>query len=100
GRLQYTAAWGKTQRSRSRLRLPGEARGAGAADTFKASEHIGALARVRPGAPELDLKRPEQSLELRQREVPQLAAGDDLRHPISPVGREAPTIRAFPALPV
>src|SRR3984893_18558391 len=27
-----------------------------------------------------------------------LAAGDDLRHPISPVCREAPTIRAFPAV--
>lgn len=44
-----------------------------------------------------DLKRPEQSLELGQREVPQLAQGDDLRHPVSPVSREAPTIRAFPA---
>ena len=31
-----------------------------------------------------DLKRPEQSLELGQREVPQLAQGDDLRHPVSP----------------
>ena len=30
---------------------------------------------------ELDLKRPEQSLEFCQREVPQLATGDDLRHP-------------------
>ena len=38
---------------------------------------------------ELDLKRPEQSLKLRQRAVPQLATGDDLRHPFSPVCREA-----------
>ena len=44
-----------------------------------------------------DLTRPEQSLELGQREVPQLTQGDDLRHPVSPVSREAPTIRAFPA---
>jgi len=48
----------------------------------------------------LDLKRPEQSLKLRQRAVPQLATGDDLRHPFSPVCREAPTIRAFPAAQV
>ena len=44
-----------------------------------------------------DLKRPEQSLELGQREVPLLAQGDDLRHPVFPVSREASTIRAFPA---
>jgi hypothetical protein len=31
---------------------------------------------------------------------PQLAPGDDLCHPVSPVCREAPTIRAFPAVPV
>ena len=40
---------------------------------------------------------PEQSLEFRQHEVPQLAPGDDLRHRVTPVCREAPTIRAFPA---
>jgi hypothetical protein len=70
----------------------------GAADAFKACQHNGALRRTGRGAPELDLKRPEQSLKLVQRVVPQLAAGDDLRHPISPVCREAPTIRAFPAV--
>src|SRR6516165_6144482 len=96
-RLQYTAAWGETQRSRSRLRLLGEARRHGTADVFEAGEPDAALARTGRGAPELDLKRPEQSLKLSQREVPQLAAGDDLRHPISPVCREAPTNRAFPA---
>src|SRR6516162_11447752 len=87
----------RPERSRSRLRLPGEPRRHGTADAFEAGEHIGALARTGRGAPELDLKRPEQSLKLSQREVPQLAAGDDLRHPISPVCREAPTIKAFPA---
>jgi D-isomer specific 2-hydroxyacid dehydrogenase, NAD binding domain len=68
-----------------------------AADAFKAGQH-GALRRTGHGAPELDLKRPEQSLKLVQRAIPQLAAGDDLRHPISPVCCEAPTIRAFPAV--
>ena len=38
---------------------------------------------------------PEQSLKLVQRAVPQLAAGDDLRHPISPVCREAPTTGTY-----
>jgi len=44
-----------------------------------------------------DLKRPEESLKVGQREVPRLAQGDDLRHPVSPVNLEAPTIRASPA---
>src|SRR5215831_8620620 len=87
----------RPKRSRSRFRLPGEARRHGAANAFEAGEHDAALARTGRGAPKLDLKRPEQSLEFRQREVPQLATGDDLRHPVSPVCREAPTIRAFPA---
>src|SRR5262249_45623336 len=92
GRLQLgTRRLGaKPKRSRSRLRLPGEARRDRAADAFKAGDDIGALVRPGRGAPELDLKRPEQSLKLSQREIPQLAPGDDLRHPISPVCREAP----------
>src|SRR5262249_19126073 len=69
------------ERPRSRLRLPGKACGHGEADVFEAGEHNAALGRTGAGAPEFDLKGPEQSLELRQREVPQLAAGDDLRHP-------------------
>jgi hypothetical protein len=47
-----------------------------------------------------DLRRPAQSVELGQREVPQLAQGDDLRPPASPLSRETPMIRAFPAAPV
>jgi len=77
--------------------MPVEACRHRAADAFEAGEHNSALARTGRGAPELDLKRPDQSFKLRQRVVPQLATGDDLHHPISPVCREAPTIRAFPA---
>src|SRR6266404_8475534 len=89
----------RLKRPRSRLRLPAEAcRRHGAADAFKAGQHDAALRRTGRGALEFDLKRPEQSLKLVQRAVPQLAAGDGLRHPISPVCREAPTIRAFPAV--
>jgi len=62
------------------------------ASTMLRSRKRGACARARS-------ERPEQSLKLIQREVPQLAAGDDLRHPTSPVCREAPTIRAFSAVP-
>jgi hypothetical protein len=87
----------RLNRPRLRLWLPGEARRHGAADAFEAGEHNGALARTGRGSSKLDLKRPEQSLKLRQREVSQLATGDDLRHPFSPVCCEAPTIRAFPA---
>ena len=47
-----------------------------------------------------DLKRPEQSLELGQREVPLLAQGDDRRHPVSPVSLDAPTIKVFSAAQV
>ena len=54
GRLQYTVAWGETQRSRSRLRLLGEARRDGAADVFEAGEPDAALARTGRGAPELE----------------------------------------------
>ena len=63
----------RPKRSRSRFRLPGEARRHGAANAFEAGEHDAALARTGRGAPKLDLKRPEQSLEFPQREVPQLA---------------------------
>src|SRR5215831_17100492 len=63
----------RPKRSRLRLGLPGKARRHDAADVFEAGEHDGALARTGRRAPELDLKRPEQSLEFPQREVPQLA---------------------------
>jgi hypothetical protein len=63
-----------------RLQLPVEARRHGAADAVEAGEHDEALARTGRGAPEFDLTRPEPSLKLRQRVVPQLAAGDDLHH--------------------
>jgi hypothetical protein len=69
----------RLKRPRLRLGLPVEARRNGAADTFEAGEHNEALARTGRAAPELDLKGPEQSLEFRQREVSQLAAGDDPR---------------------
>jgi hypothetical protein len=59
--------------------MPVEARRHDAADAVEAGEHDAALARTGRGASELDLKGPEQSLKLRQRAVPQLATGDDLR---------------------
>src|SRR5262249_37497361 len=87
----------RPKRPCSRLRLPGEACRHRAADAFETGEHNSALARTGRGAPELDLKRPGQSLKLRPRVGTPLAAGDNLSHPVSPVCREAPTIRAFPA---
>jgi len=65
----------------------------GAADAFEAGEQSPALGRTGRGAPEIDLKCPELS----QREVPQLAAGVDLRHPFLLFVARPPTIRAFPA---
>jgi hypothetical protein len=64
----------------SRLRMPTGTRRYGAADALEAGKHDATLARTGRGAPELHLKGPEQSLKLCQRKVPQLAAGDDLRH--------------------
>src|SRR4051794_25649890 len=75
----------RLRRACSRLRLAVEARRNDVSDTLEAGEHNRALARTGRGAPELDLKRPEQSLKLRQRAVPQLATGDDLCHRTSPV---------------
>jgi hypothetical protein len=62
----------KRWRSRRRrlLWLPGEACRHCAADALKAGQYNGALRRTGCGAPELDLKRPEQSLKLVQRAVP------------------------------
>src|SRR5260370_20248444 len=51
-------------RRRPRLGLAAEARRHGAADAFKAGQHDSAPWRTGRGAPELDLKRPEQSLKL------------------------------------
>lgn len=69
GKPEAAAEWpqlhASVERSRLRLRLTGQARRYGAADTVEAGEHNGALARTRRGAPKLDLKRPEQSLEAR-----------------------------------
>jgi hypothetical protein len=45
--------------------MPVEARRHDAADAVEAGKHDGALARTGRGAPELDLKCPEQSLKLR-----------------------------------
>jgi hypothetical protein len=53
-------------------------------DVFEAGEHDAGLGRTGRGVPELDLKRPEQP-RVPPEEVPQLASGDHLRHPISPL---------------
>ena len=57
------------RRPRSWRRLPDEANRHCPADAFEAGEHNSALAPTGRGPSELDLKRPEQSLELRQSEV-------------------------------
>ena len=54
--------------------MPLRAHRHGAADTVEAGKHDAALARTGRGAPELDLKCPEQSLKLRQWHSPGKAA--------------------------
>jgi hypothetical protein len=81
------------------VRLPGPAYRHGAADVFQAGQRGGALERTRFRTQQLGFEAPEQILKqilkLLQPAVTQLGSSSSF----SPVCRETPTIKAFPAAP-